>query len=1175
VVALPPPRGDEVRRPRLTDALIEAVLRPDAGTVGVTTAVVGAGGFGKSTLARMVAHDPRIVHAFPDGRLWVSLGADAVGADLAAAIVSVGRLVDPGIPQLSDPLAAGARLGQVLDGRRVLLVVDDVWTSGQVEPFLLGGDRSVRLFTTRQRDILPVQAVHVPVDQMTNDEAAQLLTGELTISTDLVAETGAVCGSWPVLLALVHGAVAEAVRAGATAEHEMREVLAALRRDGITVLDVGNPDQRSRAAARTIGISLDRLDLDERQRYLELAVFGEDVRVPGGTVARLWAHTGGWTAFRSRRFCQRLFDLSLLAAYQRNPDSVLLHDVMRSYLRAVTVDRRAELHRELVTAHRMLAADWADLEPDETYLWTWLPTHLQAAGSTEELDDVLSDPRWLLGKLAVVGAAGLESDLLLSTRPTPQALAVVVRQNAHLLAPLDAPGALAATLVGQLPANDPVMRTFRDRLIATGARLVGVGDPPDTAHPALNRVLTGHNKPVDIAAAPRSGAWLAAVDGSTIRIWDLATGALRHICRGHRGEVRAIDADPAGRWLASSGDDDTVRIWDCAAGSLQHTLVGHTNAVHAVLAAPDGSWLASTGNDRTVRIWDLATGALRHKLDGHTAWVRALAAAPDGSWLASAGYDRTIRIWNPMDGSLRHVLEGHTDIVRVLAAPDTGDWLASRGDDLTLRIWNPTTGNLCRTHQLSACPTGPIATPTGGAWLATCDHDTVVVVDPHSGRRQLTLSLGAESTGALAVAPGGSWLAAGDGRTVHVWNPDTGDLRGELTGHLNTITFLLAGGGDQWLASTSSERTIRIWHLPAAAGTERHPRTQQVPTIARATNGRWLATADEDLSINIWDPGRGTVLRTIERPGGAEWPQLLWSAFRRRRTFSDVDFPVWHREIIAAAPGQRWIAACGDHAEVLIWDAETAALRHTLGGHTGVWTLISAPDGSWLATADRDGTVRIWETDTGTLRHLWDANVDEADLLTAAGPSWLARLGDKGAVQVWDVATGSTVHVLADPDPDAGRIVASACSDSWLATAAENGFIRVWDLHAGVPRHRLFSGDGNADLLLTTPDGAWLASAGHDHTIRLWDPMAGTLQGTLSGHTGAVRALALSPDGRYLTSASEDGTARMWDLADGGAVTAAIRLGQPLVDVVHITDTQLVVSGKIGHYFLTVRGPVD
>jgi hypothetical protein len=131
-----------------------------------------------------------------------------------------------------------------------------------------------------------------------------------------VEEVLAATGWWPVLLALVHGAVQDAVRVGG----ELRDVLAALRGDDVTVLDdpvtpldVDSPGQRSRAVAPPIEASLRRLTAAERDRYLELAVFGADVPIPGDVVARFWAHTSGWSIFQTRRFCQRLFDLRLLA----------------------------------------------------------------------------------------------------------------------------------------------------------------------------------------------------------------------------------------------------------------------------------------------------------------------------------------------------------------------------------------------------------------------------------------------------------------------------------------------------------------------------------------------------------------------------------------------------------------------------------------------------------------------------------------------------------------------------------------------------------------------------------------------------------------------------------------------------------------------------------------------
>jgi WD40 repeat protein len=94
-----------------------------------------------------------------------------------------------------------------------------------------------------------------------------------------------------------------------------------------------------------------------------------------------------------------------------------------------------------------------------------------------------------------------------------------------------------------------------------------------------------------------------------------------------------------------------VRIWDPATGTVRHTLTGHPGGVRALVVAPDGSWLASGGYGGEVRIWDPATGTVRHTLTGHTRDVSALVIASDGSWLASADYGGELRIWDPITGA--------------------------------------------------------------------------------------------------------------------------------------------------------------------------------------------------------------------------------------------------------------------------------------------------------------------------------------------------------------------------------------------------------------------------------------------------------------------------------------------------------------------------------------------
>jgi WD40 repeat protein len=1083
VFVVPPLRGDEVARPGLMKDLVDAVTRPGAGAVEMTTGLWGAGGFGKTTMARLLVHRDEVRQWFPDGVVWVTVGEDAAGPELAEKVSNLICLLGGARPAVTDPVAVGAELGRVVSDRRVLLVVDDVWSAAQVEPFMIGAPAAARLFTSRVRGVLPDLAELLRVDEMARGEAEQLLTaGVGEISGGVVGGLLASTGRWPMLLALVNGAVKADESAGRRAEDSLRDILRELRVTGPTALDVTDAQERHTAVARAIEVSLSRLTSEQRDRYLELAVFG-DVVIPVTVLSTYWNSTGGWSGFQTRRYCQRLADLALISDYRQDRDEVVLHDVIRGYLREQTRHRRGELDRAFVDAHRSLVSDeggisaWWQLPGEQNYLWAWLPTHLRGAGLTQEMRACLHHPRWLVGKLENIGPAGLEVDLALSDDSLSRALRTTVRQNAHVLGPLQPPGSLAATLASRLPNYGPT-KAMAEQLIAglPTPHLRTIAALPDLPHPALSRVLIGHTNQVRALVVAPDGSWLASAGyGSEIRIWDPITGAIRHNLTGHSAEVRALVVAPDGSWLASGGYDKEIRIWDPATGTLQHVLIDHHGGVSAVVVAPWGSWLASADEDGEIRIWDPATGTTRHTLTGHTRQVLALAVAPDGSWLASAGEDGEIRIWDPATGTTRHTLTGHTGGVLALTVAPDGSWLASAGSNREVWIWDPATGTT--RHTLTGHP--------GAVW-------------------------------SLAVAADGSWLAsAGEDGEVRIWDPAISTTRHTLTGHIRGVRALVVAPGGSWLASADDLGEIRIWD--PATGTIRHilsGHTRGVLALAVAPDGSWLASAGNDREVRMWDPTTGTA-HDISTNRHADRINQMFTA---HHMFTGHPGALW---ALVVAPDGSWLASAGADWAVRIWDVATGTARHILIGHSSaVRKLAVSPDGGWLASGDDQGQVQIWDPTTGTARRVLRGHTGGVSaLVVAPDGSWLASADDKGELQIWDPTAG-TAHYSLTGHTSRVQALAVAPDGSWLASAGSDRHIRIWNPTVGAVRHVITGHTSTVQALAVAQDGSWLASADTGGELRIWDPITGEALTSLRVAGGLFHLVVIST---IIVTAGEQG----------------------------------------------------
>jgi tetratricopeptide (TPR) repeat protein len=132
-------------------AALESVAVGQGGAAVVISAIDGIAGVGKTALAVHFAH--RVAAGFPDGQLFVNLrGFDPDQPPLAPADVLAGfvRALGAGsspAPRDLDELAAMYR--SLLSGRRVLVVLDNAASAGQVRPLLPGTVGCLAIVTSR------------------------------------------------------------------------------------------------------------------------------------------------------------------------------------------------------------------------------------------------------------------------------------------------------------------------------------------------------------------------------------------------------------------------------------------------------------------------------------------------------------------------------------------------------------------------------------------------------------------------------------------------------------------------------------------------------------------------------------------------------------------------------------------------------------------------------------------------------------------------------------------------------------------------------------------------------------------------------------------------------------------------------------------------------------------
>lgn len=464
-----------VDRPAEVERIVRALRRRSGSgraSVVVNVGVQGAGGFGKSTIARLVINDRRVLRRFRGRIYWVTLGREARGAALVEKVNDLARLIDPGTPYpFADLRQATDHLAEVLvRGPERLLILDDVWFEDQVTAFP-DVPGSSRLITTRVSSLAMNGQAVVAVDQLSDHQARRLLTAGLTQPppADLVTDLVAASGKWPLLLRLMNRALVSASRIDPDLGGAARNLVERLRQGDPTALDplvmgldIGDPSARSRSVSATIEASIGLLEPESRARFSELAVFVEDEPIPVWLVSLLWHATATLTERDTRLLCVRLADLALIdLTPTSHGGEATLHDVVRDYLRhrlghgevqrlnGVLVDAATDGLPSAAGNGSTEAVAWWELPASKPYLRQHLIEHLLAAGRAAEAESVATDIRWLEMRLDRDGPLGPDQDLIVVGTP----LALSLRRSLTERRRRDGPSALTA-FVEELHTTD-------------------------------------------------------------------------------------------------------------------------------------------------------------------------------------------------------------------------------------------------------------------------------------------------------------------------------------------------------------------------------------------------------------------------------------------------------------------------------------------------------------------------------------------------------------------------------------------------------------------------------------------------------------------------------------------------------------------------------------------------
>ncbi|CAG8555847.1 10509_t:CDS:2 [Acaulospora colombiana] len=392
----------------------------------------------------------------------------------------------------------------------------------------------------------------------------------------------------------------------------------------------------------------------------------------------------------------------------------------------------------------------------------------------------------------------------------------------------------------------------------------------------------------------------------------------------------------------------------------------------------------------------------------------------------------------------------------------------------------------------------------------------------------------------ILVSPNGKrFLPIPNNSVLHLFNADTVQLLATMEGHHSRVRSAAFSADSSCIVSGGDDSFICIWDGSSGRLIEMLSIEHEgaVTHVTFCKGGNTIISTSIDGTIRCW------ARNPSERNGRA---QILHTQPKSE--------PI--TGLVASLNG-RFLAACSQTPEVLLWEVESLEQPYKLPHNSKICKILFTRDGRTLISGCENGQVCIWDTRTSAIKHTIDAHDDAIrDLAINSDNSFLVS-GPKysehpSSIRIWRLADGQEACPPLEQDIHGTRAIDLDRRGRRLAIISTDE-IHIWDIQRTgkkclARRIAVLTGP-EWDILAMRflPDGERLISSSLDRTLRLWElgsdldydmNQTRTIKWKTSEQSGdvVITCLAFSGGGEYIVCGNTNSTLQLWDTRTGSGI---------------------------------------